>query len=108
MLGRVDVSRALLVAGADANSIDHNSFSPLYLASQNGHAQLVLDLLSAGADAGIKTSRVSYPLEALEIVLSCIVEREGFISLDGGLAGARLMNICPSAQPPSHVYLVGC
>lgn len=59
MLGRVDVARALLVAGADANSIDHNSFSPLYLASQNGHAQLVLDLLSAGADARIKTSRVS-------------------------------------------------
>ena len=53
------MSRALLVAGADANCTDHNSFSPLYLASQNGHTQLVLDLLAAGADAGIKTNRVS-------------------------------------------------
>lgn len=55
----MEVSRALLLAGADANVTDHNSFSPLYLASQNGHTQLVLDLLAAGADANVKTSRVS-------------------------------------------------
>lgn len=60
LLGRVEVSRALLTAGADANTTDHNSFSPLYLASQNGHTQLVLDLLAAGADAGIKTSKVIF------------------------------------------------
>lgn len=54
----MEVSRALLLAGADANATDHNSFSPLYLASQNGHTQLVLDLLAAGADASVKTSRV--------------------------------------------------
>ncbi|CAM9550754.1 unnamed protein product, partial [Hapterophycus canaliculatus] len=55
--GRVEVSRALLLAGADANATDHNSFSPLYLASQNGHTQLVLDLIAAGADASVKTNR---------------------------------------------------
>lgn len=53
------VSRALLMARADANAKDHNSFSPLYLAAQNGHTQVVLDLMAAGADPNIKTSRVS-------------------------------------------------
>lgn len=59
LLGRVEVARALLVAGAAADATDHNSFSPLYLAAQNGQTQVVLDLLAAGADAEIKTSRVS-------------------------------------------------
>lgn len=60
LLGRVEASRALLLAGADPNAIDHSSFSPLYLASQNGHTQLVLDLLAAGADTSVKTSRVRH------------------------------------------------
>lgn len=53
------VCRALLLAGADADATDNNSFSPLYLAAQNGHTQVVLDLLAAGADIGIRTSKAS-------------------------------------------------
>ena len=62
LLGRVGVCRALLMARADPNATDHNSFSPLYLAAQNGHTQVVLDLLASGADASIKTTRVRYRL----------------------------------------------
>lgn len=63
LLGRVTVSRALLLAGASADATDHNSFSPLYLAAQNGHTQVVLDLLAGGADPEIKTTRVSPHVE---------------------------------------------
>lgn len=51
--------RTLLLAGAIADATDKNTFSPLYLAAQNGHTQVVLDLLAAGADPAIKTTRVS-------------------------------------------------
>ena len=65
ILGRETVSRALLVAGANADATDHNSFSPLYLAAQNGHTQVVLDLLAGGADPEFKTTRVSPALNVL-------------------------------------------
>lgn len=55
----VEVARTLLLAGANADVTDKSTFSPLYLAAQNGHRQVVLDLLVAGADASSTTTRVS-------------------------------------------------
>ncbi|CAM9963398.1 unnamed protein product, partial [Sphacelaria rigidula] len=58
------MTRVLLSAGANADVADRNTFSPLYLAAQNGHTQVVLDLLLAGADASMTTTRRGYtPLD---------------------------------------------
>ena len=50
-LGRTDVLPALLIAGADIDAYDPRGFTPLILASYNGHAEATALLLDHGADS---------------------------------------------------------
>ncbi|MEJ2111162.1 MAG: ankyrin repeat domain-containing protein [Acidobacteriota bacterium] len=51
MLGDSDEVRRLIKMGVDVNLITDNEATPLILASQNGHAEIVRLLLDAGANA---------------------------------------------------------
>jgi len=48
--GKVEEVRALLAAGANVNATEGNDVTPMYMASQQGHADLVKLLLAAGAN----------------------------------------------------------
>merc|ERR1719414_2410820 len=50
MLGRAEVLRVLLAAGADPNALDDPRSAPLHYAASGGHARAVFLLLQAGAD----------------------------------------------------------
>jgi ankyrin len=47
---RLDITDALLKAGANASAKDRYGITPIYLAAQNGSAPLIQRLLEAGAD----------------------------------------------------------
>ena len=46
----MEVVRALLDRGADINQAENSGYTPLYIASQNGHVDVVRALLDRGAD----------------------------------------------------------
>merc|ERR1719414_284300 len=50
MLGRAEVLRVLLAAGANPNALDDPRNTPLHHAASGGHARAVFLLLQAGAD----------------------------------------------------------
>jgi len=47
--GNVEEARALLAAGANVNAADNDGFTPLTIASQQGHDDIVQLLRAAGA-----------------------------------------------------------
>jgi ankyrin repeat protein len=49
-LGRTEIVKALIAAGADVNAPDGDNMTPLMHASQNGHGAIVEALLRAKAD----------------------------------------------------------
>jgi len=49
LIGRVDLVRHLLAAGASVRAVDDKGSSALYLAAQAAHADVVRDLLAAGS-----------------------------------------------------------
>lgn len=49
-LGRIDMIALLTGAGVDVNGYDSRGFTPLILASYNGHAEAIDALIDAGAD----------------------------------------------------------
>lgn len=51
----IEVARALLAAGADANPADSEGWTPLIHASRAGLSEVVKDLLAAGADVNART-----------------------------------------------------
>ena len=50
--GRAADVAALLAGGADVNEPNLNGVTPLYIACQEGHAEVVMKLLAANADVG--------------------------------------------------------
>jgi ankyrin repeat protein len=51
--GNISRSRRLIKAGADVNVINKYGVTPLFMAAQNGHLEIVILLLKAGADVNI-------------------------------------------------------
>lgn len=60
--GHVEISKALLVAGADVNRRNHELMNALMLASQRGHSEIVELLIKAGALMDEQTSQGSTAL----------------------------------------------
>jgi len=50
--------------GANVNTADKDGFSPLYAAGQNGHVEVVRELLNHGADVNTADKDVFNPLYA--------------------------------------------
>ena len=53
--GNIARVRSLLSGGIDVNIKDNNGMTPLWLATQNGHADIVRALISGGADVNAVT-----------------------------------------------------
>jgi ankyrin repeat protein len=62
--GRIDVARALLVAGASPNAAvaDRDARAPLHLAAGNAHTEMLALLLDGGAFVGALDARAATPL----------------------------------------------
>ena len=62
---------ALIEAGADINLANNDDYTPLFVASQKGHMEVVRELLAAGADHTlawiIDDQRKETPLEAAHL-----------------------------------------
>jgi len=56
--GHVVISKLLLENNADVNRKNHEGMNALMLASQRGHADMVLVLIKAGASMDEQTSQV--------------------------------------------------
>ena len=56
--GHVEISKLLLVSGADVNRKNHEGMNALMLASQRGHAEMVLLLIKTNATMDEQTSQV--------------------------------------------------
>jgi len=56
--GHVVISKLLLEHNADVNRKNHEGMNALMLASQRGHADMVLVLIKAGASMDEQTSQV--------------------------------------------------
>ncbi len=54
--------RELLARGAAVNTADNDGATPLYIASQKGHLEVVRELLARGANPGLATNRGSTAL----------------------------------------------
>ena len=54
--GDIDVVTSLLAADADMNHADMNGFTPLFIASKNGHTEIVMRLIAAKAEVDKKTT----------------------------------------------------
>ncbi|MCP4370086.1 MAG: hypothetical protein GY797_18520 [Deltaproteobacteria bacterium] len=57
----------LLKSGADVNLINENGYSPLYMASMDGHAEIVKLLLEAGADVNKASTNGITPLYSASV-----------------------------------------
>lgn len=98
LIGYVDLSKALLRAGAHVHHAGIGSLTPLHLASQKGHAELVETLLRAGADPKAKVAHPpprSTPLHTAcrSTRLSCVV------ALLRGGADETMQDETPARQP---------
>merc|ERR1719189_2137734 len=66
MLGRAEVLRVLLAAGADPNALDDPRSAPLHYAASGGHARAVFLLLQAGADHTLENAFGTTPVAKAE------------------------------------------
>lgn len=57
----LEISRALIAAGADVNATQHGGWTPLHAAALHGNLPLVRLLLEAGAKAGVKNETGQTP-----------------------------------------------
>ncbi|KAJ1412261.1 ankyrin repeat-containing domain protein [Ochromonadaceae sp. CCMP2298] len=117
--GSVEVVRALVERGADANAcVGVNGMSGLYIASQEGHHDIVIFLLSRGADPNLLT-RETVPSSCLHIatqfghlkVVKVLVEggaNVDYVKIDDG--NPALQMALKVNQQPIAEYLLsrGC
>jgi ankyrin repeat protein len=73
--GNIDMTRALLEAGADPN-LKGRGFTPLGMAALRGEVRIVHMLLKAGADVDLKSSDSNTPIVAATIMHRTDVVRE--------------------------------
>lgn len=66
MLGRAEVLRVLLAAGADPNALDDPRSAPLHYAASGGHARAAFLLLQAGADHTLENAFGTTPIAKAE------------------------------------------
>jgi len=59
----LEISRALIAAGADVNAAQHGGWTPLHAAALHGNLPLVQLLLEAGAGAGAKNDTGQTPAD---------------------------------------------
>ena len=52
----MEVVKTLIQAGGEVNTQNQVGWTPLHLASWNGHVEVITALLAAGADKTIKTT----------------------------------------------------
>ena len=62
--GRNAMTRVLILTGADVDTIDASSRTPLYSAARNGHAEIVRILIETGVDVHISADVYDIPTPA--------------------------------------------
>ena len=62
-LGHRGVCNALIEAGADLDRLDYSGETALHKASANGHIEIIIDLLDAGADPTIPEMCGELPID---------------------------------------------
>ena len=105
-MGRTEVVRALLSAGAKIDLQTKNGFTPLHVACLEGRTEVVRALLSAGAMADLRDTIGRTPLDVTPYALLALVERlmqqakeeRGSARADEGKVGAPS---APAAALPS-------
>ncbi len=78
----LEISRALVAAGADVNATQHGGWTPLHAAALHGNLPLVRLLLEAGAKAGAKNDTGQTPADLAKTknhkeVITLLTQRGG-------------------------------
>lgn len=55
-LGHLEITKTLILAGAEINAIDYNRCTPLHLAALKGHTEIVNEFINTGADINIEAA----------------------------------------------------
>ena len=78
--GRNAMTRVLILTGADVDTIDASSRTPLYLAARNGQVEIVQMLINAGADVHISVDvyDIPTPAQAALNTMRRVAERNPF------------------------------
>jgi hypothetical protein len=95
-LGDITGVRAALATGDDPNAVTPDGWTPLLLASREGHAEVVAALLTAGASPGLAHTNGRRPLDFAAAngnveVIRMLAAANADVNTDGGIRGTPLL-----------------